>query len=210
MNEYWEKRFTAEGRIWGDAPSRTAEYALDKFREAGVKKVLVPGSGYGRNTKLFSDAGMDVTGVEISSTAFGWAQTFDTSSRFYNSSALDMSFIAARFDAVYCFNVLHLFRKDDRKLFIQQCVNRLKNSGVMFFTAFSEKEDNYGKGQEVEQNTFESKAGRPAHYFTEDDLKTHFRGMQLLEQGMMADPENHGAEGPHTHQLRYIYVKAKP
>jgi SAM-dependent methyltransferase len=206
MNEYWDKRFEAEGRIWGDLPSRTAGRALEFFRRAGAKKILVPGSGYGRNTRLFSASGFDVTGIEISPRAYAMALTFDTLSRFYNASALDMSFLAGRFDAVYGCNVLHLLREKERKLFLQRCAERVKDNGLMFFAVFSEKEESYGKGEEVEKDTFESKPGRPVHYFTDSDLKAHFENMEILEMGIIADPENHGAEGPHTHQLRYICV----
>jgi len=207
MNEYWDKRYQSEGRIWGDLPSRTAEHALELFRQNKVNKILVPGSGYGRNTRLFSTSGFEVTGIEISSTACKMARKFDPLSRFYNASALDMSFNADIYDAIYCFNVLHLFREEERKLFIQQCVDRVKNNGLMFFTVFSEKEESYGKGREVERNTFESKPGRPAHYFTDKDLRAHFKNMEIVETGIMEDPEDHG-EGSHTHILRYIYLRA--
>jgi len=206
MNEYWEQRYRAEGRIWGELPSRTAEYALELFRKNKVIKMLVPGSGYGRNTRLFSGSGLEVTGIEISATACTMAREFDTISRFYNTSALDMSFLSEKYDGIYCFNVLHLFRKDERKLFIQECIARVKNNGLMFFTVFSEKEESYGKGREVEKNTFESKPGRPVHYFTDEDLREHFKSMEILETGLAEDPEDHGA-GPHTHILRYICMR---
>ena len=206
MNDYWEKRFQTEGKIWGDEPSRSAVYALELFKKNDVKSVVVPGSGYGRNTKLFSDAGMKVSGVEISETACKMARKFDLATRFYNDSALDMSVLAGNNDAVFCFNVLHLFRQYDRTLLINQCVSRIKRSGVMFFTVFSEKEESYGKGKKIETNTFESKKGRPVHYFTEDDLKASFRKMEILEIGEMEEAENHG-DGPHAHLLRYIYVE---
>jgi len=206
MNEYWDKRYQSEGKIWGDLPSRTAGHALELFRRNQVNKILVPGSGYGRNTRLFSTSGFNVTGIEISSTACTMARKFDPLSRFYNASALDMSFHADIYDAIYCFNVLHLFREEERKLFIQQCIDRVKNNGLMFFTVFSEKEESYGKGREVEKNTFESKPGRPAHYFTDDDLQEHFKSKEIRETGIMEDPEDHG-EGPHTHLLRYICVR---
>jgi hypothetical protein len=50
-------------------------------------------------------------------------------------------------------------------------------------------------------------AGRPGHYFTDSDLKAHFKKMEIVETGILEDPEDHGAEGPHTHRLRYICVK---
>jgi cyclopropane fatty-acyl-phospholipid synthase-like methyltransferase len=207
MKTYWESRYQAEGKMWGDAPSRTAVHALEFFRQAGVKKILVPGSGYGRNTRLLSESGFEVTGVEISATAYALALKFDTQSSFYNTSILDLSFLAEKYDAVYCHSVLHLFREQDRKTFIRQCADRLTANGLMFFSVMSEKDPGCGKGTETEKNTFESKPGRPAHYFSESDLKAHFKGMTVLETGIMEEPENHGAEGPHVHPWRYIYVR---
>ncbi len=208
MNEYWDKRYIAEGKIWGESPSHTALYALELFRQNKATKILVPGSGYGRNTKLFSASGFKVTGVEISLEACRIALAFDTATRVFNISVLEMSSLKDKFDGLYCFNVLHLFRADDRKLFIQQCARRMKQNSLMFFTVFSEKEESYGKGTEIEQNTFESKQGRPVHYFTESDLKAHFKDITIMETGLMEDAENHGG-GPHTHVLRYICLKVK-
>jgi SAM-dependent methyltransferase len=207
MNEYWDKRYGAEGRIWGESPSLTAEHALELFRRNNVRKVLVPGSGYGRNTRLFSMSGFGVTGIEISPIACKMAREFDPKTRVHNASVLDMSFLSDKYDGIYCFNVLHLFREEARKLFIKQCADSVKNNGLMFFTVFSEKEENYGKGREVEKNTYESKAGRPVHYFDDRDLKKHFEDMEIVETGITEEPENH-SEGPHTHILRYICVKA--
>jgi SAM-dependent methyltransferase len=206
MNDYWDKRFRAEGKIWGETPSRTAVYALELFHKNNVKKVLVPGSGYGRNTKLFSSAGLDVTGIDISPLACSIAEEFDPASRFYNASALDMSFDNEAYNAIYCFNVLHLFREEDRYAFIKQCTEKVSANGLLFFTVFSEKEPSYGSGKRVETDTFESKPDRPVHYFTKDDLAKHFKSLKLIETGVIEDPEDHG-EGPHTHILRYIYIR---
>ncbi len=206
ISKYWENRFRAEGKIWGDTPSRTAIHSLELFRQNKVRKILVPGAGYGRNTKLFSAAGFKVTGVEISATACEIGGKFDTNTRFYNASVLDMSFLTESYDAVYCFNTLHLFLENERKKFVRQCIDKLSNNGIMYFTVFSDKEESYGKGREVEKNTFESKPGRPAHYFTDADLRGHFPDMNILETGIAEDPEDHGG-GPHTHILRYICAR---
>ena len=206
MTEYWDRRFQAEGKIWGDQPSPTAGLALELFRQNKAKKILVPGSGYGRNSRLFSSAGYDVTGVEISSIAYAMAKEFDPLSRFYNVSVLDMSFDDDRYDAVYCFNVLHFFREKERRRLVQECTSKVKPEGLMFFTVFSDDEASYGKGKEVEENTFESKPGRPVHYFNEEDLRGHFKDMEVMEAGTAEDSEDHG-EGPHTHFLRYICTR---
>jgi len=206
MKEYWDERFRAGGRIWGESPSRTADHALELFRGNDVTSVLVPGSGYGRNSRLFTGSGMEVTGIEISPEACALARAFDPLTRLFNASALDMSFVADSYDAVYCFNVMHLFREADRRRFVRECTARAKSGGLLFFTVFSEKEPSYGKGAEVEPDTFESKPGRPVHYFTADDLAAQFGNLEVVETGLVEDTEDHG-DGPHTHVLRYICLR---
>ena len=205
--EYWESRYLGEGKIWGESPSKSALSALQLFRTHQVKTVLVPGSGYGRNTRLFSTAGLDVTGIEISETAFKMAGQFDPRSKFYRGSVLDMSFDNRRYDAIYCFNVLHLFRLPERELFLNQCLGKLTKQGLAYFTVFSEKESSFGQGAETELNTFESKPGRPVHYFTDPDLRQQFHRFEIIDTGIIEDPEDHGGQA-HVHILRYIFARA--
>lgn len=204
--EFWDRRFNEEGKVWGELPSKSAPYAMELFRKHGVNTILVPGSGYGRNTRLFSSSDFDVTGIEISGTACNLAKQFDPASKVHEGSVLDMSFVSGTFDAIYCYNLLHLFGENDRKLFIQECIGKLGEPGIAFFTVFSEEEPSFGQGRWVESNTFESRPDRPTHYFTEDDLREHFQDFEIIETGILQEPEDHGGE-PHTHILRYILAK---
>ena len=189
--EFWEKRFNDEGKVWGELPSKSAYQALELFRKDGVKSILVPGSGYGRNSRLFSSSGFNVTGVEISGTACNIAKQFDPASKVYEGSVLDMSFVPDTFDAIYCFNTLHLFRGNERILFIRECLDKLGEPGLAFFTVFSEDEPTFGQGRWVESNTYESRPDRPTHYFTEDDLREHFHDFEIIETGILHEPEGH-------------------
>ncbi len=207
MNTFWEDRFLQEGRIWGDSPSNTAAIACGLFLRDHAGSVLVPGCGYGRNAEYFHRNGFQVTGIEESGEALRLAERDNPGILYRHGSVLDMPFDDRRYDAVYCFNVLHLFGKRDRDLFVDRCVNQLAEGGVMFFAVFSEKESSYGKGTKVEENTFESKPGRIVHYYTEYDLISQFSGCTVLETGLMEDPEDHGEEGWHTHMERYVYVR---
>ena len=134
------------------------------------------------------------------------AKQYDTRSEVYNATVLDMSFDAAKYDAIYCFNVLHLFRENDRRLFLRECLDRLKEQGLVFFTVFSDEESSFGQGKGVEKNTFETRPGRPVHYYSEDDLKEQFHDFNIIEMGTIYDPENHGGQA-HTHILRYILAR---
>lgn len=207
LEQYWDSRFGEEGRIWGDYPSKTAKYALQIFERNHVKTILIPGAGYGRNSKLFSSHGFKTCGVEISKAALAQAGIFDPETKFFQGSVIDIPYEPISYDAIYCFNVLHLFREGERNIFIDRCFSCVKEGGILFFTVFSDQEQSFGRGTEAEKNTFESKPGRPVHYFTAEDLNEHFQKGILIETGIMEDEESHGSEGPHTHILRYICIR---
>lgn len=208
MESYWDGRFGGEGRIWGDKPSNTALHARDIFKSCGVKSVLLPGAGYGRNALLFARSGFEVTGIEISGEALKLVE-WDPRIRYIHGSFLDVPVKEASYDAIYCYNVLHLFRKLDRDRFTDTCKKVLKSGGIALFVVFSDLETSYGKGAMVEEGTYESKPGRPVHYFTDSDLREHFLDFDVVETGLVDDPENHGEEGPHVHRVRFVLAKKR-
>lgn len=207
MRDYWNNRFRKENEIWGRANSKTAELCLQYFHKFGIKNILIPGIGYGRNAQFFKEKGFSVEGIEISDQAIKIARNKGITFPIYSGDVLDMPFNDTRYDGIYCFSVLHLFRQEDRKKFVDKCNQQLNPSGIIFFAVFSEKEPSYGKGKKIEENTFESKPGRPVHYFTDDDLRKHFSEFSILDSDLIEDLENHGEEGPHIHILRYIVAQ---
>jgi len=194
-----------EGKIWGESPSKSAFYALKLFKKYKLKKILIPGSGYGRHTKLFSANNYKTVGIEISENAIKIAKKFDPKTTFINNSVMEMDIINEIFDAIYCYNVLHLFLTNKRQKFLKQCYYLLKTRGFVFFTVFSEVEPSYGRGKELENHTFESKPGRPTHYFFKEDLINHFNEFKIIETDTIEEQEDHGERGQHTHILRYLF-----
>jgi len=207
---YWDKRFRSEGKIWGARPSITLEITIDFFTKNNVRKVLIPGSGYGRNAEALAKAGFNVSGIEISETAHRMAVSSNEKSRlgidYELGDALEMPYRDENFEGVYCLNTLHFFKQDERIRFIDDVHRILKRRGLTVFTVFSEKEPSFGKGEEIEPNTFESKKDRPTHYFSEKDLNEHFKNYEILVNTIIEEQENHGA-GPHIHSLRLIVAR---
>jgi SAM-dependent methyltransferase len=205
--EYWNNRFSESGEIWGNQPSNCAIYALNLFNKSNIKTILVPGAGYGRHTKFFSLSNFEVTGIEISEIGFNIAKESDSKTKYILGSVLDMPFNDEMYDAIFCHNLLHLFLEKPRKKFLENCYNQLKNKGFAFFSVFSEQEASFGKGANIEENTFESKPYRPTHYFSKEDLNNQFYAFTVLENIIIEEKENHGDLGPHTHKLRCIFAK---
>ena len=207
--EYWNNRYSDGGKIWGTEPSQTAKYALRLFKSYDIRNVLIPGSGYGRHTKYFSENNYNITGLEISETAVKIAKEFDSKSEYILGSVLDFPLKNQVYDAIFCYNVLHLLLENDRVSFIENCYKHLRIKGLVFFSVFSDQESSFGKGVKIEENTFESKPYRPTHYFTEMDILNHFKLFTIIKTEIIKEKEDHGNLGPHTHELRYIFAEKK-
>jgi len=210
MQDYWDSRFLREGYIWSEKPSESAKYANRMFNKYDVTDVLIPGIGYGRNSTPFLESGYNVSGIEISEVAIGLLKKSELSNkiRVFNGSLIDMPFEDMKYDAIFSFNVLHLFGRDDRQAIMDKCKNQLKPNGLIFFTVISELEPSYGEGIKREENTFEKK-GKPVHFFTEEDLKQHFHEFEIIESDLMDEPEQHSKGEKHTHKCRYVFASNK-
>ena len=103
QKEYWNKTFKNEGVIWSWTPCKSAFVARDKFIDLGVKSVLIPGAGYGRNAKFFTDSGFIVVGIEISETAIEIAGENGVNIKYFHGSLLDMPFDSEKYDSIFCF-----------------------------------------------------------------------------------------------------------
>lgn len=208
LKDYWNAQFAKYNHVWGETPSKSAEIALALFRKHEINKILVPGSGYGRNSKLFSTSGFDVTGVEISEEACTLAREYDPATKLYNGSFLDDDFVQGPYQGIYCFNVLQLFLKPDRTRFVRKSAQLLSPEGLMFFTGISDQDASFGQGEEVEPDTYAVKPDKTLHFFTPDDLKNHFEGFEILQVGELEDEVSHRLYGLKRYRIRYILVRA--
>ncbi len=209
VQNYWNKRYRDEGMIWGSEPSPTAYHALDVFNKYNVKIILVPGCGYGRNTKAFSSS-FQVDGLELSSDAIQIARNWDENTNFIQGSMLSEYEVSKKYDAIYCFDLLHLLLEHDRAKLIKNCASRLNYSGgLMYFTCFSNEDRNYGIGRELEPGTFEYKANKYAHFFSEEDLRNHFKEFEIIETGSTIETLQSKDNQINDYTLRYIIVKSQ-
>ncbi|CAK6478031.1 methyltransferase type 11 [Peribacillus simplex] len=74
----------------GFEPSDSAILTKDFFIEKKVKDLLIPGIGYGRNAKVFTDNGIHETGIEISETAIELARQNGLNLNVFHGSVTDM------------------------------------------------------------------------------------------------------------------------
>ena len=211
MKDYWNKRFKEEGTIWSNNPSQSSLFANKKFKDYLVNNILILGIGYGRNARPFIENGYSVSGIEIADEAIKILNSSDLKNKIekiYQGSLLDIPFDNNRYDAIFSFNVIHLFGEFDRIRIIEKSKSILNKNGLIFFTAMSELDNDFGKGDEIEHNTFDNK-GKPVHFFNDSDIREHFKDFDLIETGLINEPEKHGDIGNHIHKCRYIFAKLK-
>lgn len=164
------------------APANSAIPVRDFFVERGVKKVLVPGMGYGRNAQVFRESGMEVTGIEISKTAIEMARKhYGTDMPIHHGSVTDMPFDNESYDGIYCHALIHLLDEPERKKLVADCYRQLAPGGYMFFTAITKAAHTYGTGKPVGKDRYELFGGVNMFFYDRESVQAEFGQAGLLE-----------------------------
>lgn len=180
--EFWEAAFADKREMWGMQPAPSAVMTRDLFVQQGIRQVLVPGFGYGRNAQLFREQGMQVTGIEIAQSAIDMAQKhYGTDMTVYHGSVTDMPFDAARYDGIFCYALIHLLDSDERAKLIRDCYNQLLPGGYMVFVAISKAAPTYGQGTPVGKDRFEQFGGVRLFFYDRDSVAAEFGGAGLID-----------------------------
>lgn len=197
MTEFWENAFSEKQLMWGFEPTASAIFARDHFVSAGVQEVLIPGFGYGRNAKVFLDAGMNVTGIEISETAIELARSqLGLEVKIHHGSVTEMPFDDCEYDAVFCFGLIYLLAATERAKLIRDCYDHLKPGGLMIFTVISKKAPMFGQGAKLADDTYERWPGLAMFFYDESSVRKEFGAWGLMESFEIDEPSPNGEALP--------------
>jgi 2-polyprenyl-3-methyl-5-hydroxy-6-metoxy-1,4-benzoquinol methylase len=191
MDEYWEARYNEEGAMWKFEPSDSAAKAEALFSENNINKILIPGVGYGRNAKLFHDKGYNITGIEISKSAIELAAQNGLNFNIHHGSVTQMPFNNQKYDGIFCYALIHLLNKNQRKEFLKSCYNQLNNNGLMIFTVVSTKANMFGKGKQLSHNRFEIMKGLNVFFYENNAVINEFKHFGLLDYYDIDEPIKH-------------------
>ncbi|MBK9388771.1 MAG: class I SAM-dependent methyltransferase [Bacteroidetes bacterium] len=212
MTEFWETSFRDKQEMWGWEPAESAYRALDLFKKQGLNKILIPGFGYGRNARPFTDNGFRVTGIEISETAIDLAKKhFGDSVKVYHGSVSSMPFDQELYDGIYSYALIHLLNKEERLKLIADCYNQLRPGGYMVFVVVSKMDFRYGQGKEIGNDTFEIWPGVTLFFYDSDSIKSEFgndsfRDYGLTEYEVINEPIKDMGDMP---MQRFWYIMCK-
>lgn len=188
MNEYWESRFRNEGAMWEFEPSDSAIYALSVFKSEEIREILVPGFGYGRNAMLFIDNGLIVTGIEISGSAIELARSNGINCTIHHGSVTSMPFDNKQYDGIFCYALIHLLNKTERRNFLKSCFSQLKPGGMMIFIAASKNTGLYGHGRCISKDRYEIARGLKAYFYDNDTIIKEFSDFGIVKCSDFEEP----------------------
>ncbi len=175
--------------MWGFEPAGSAIATLNLFREKKLNKILIPGFGYGRNAKIFTDAGFKVTGIEISETAIDLAHKhYGSDVQVYHGAVSAMPFDQEVYDGIFCYALIHLLDKNERVKLVKDCYSQLKLNGYMVFVAISKNDARYGVGEELSKNRFRTKHGVQLFFYDADAVEEEFGKYGLVESKEVDEP----------------------
>lgn len=196
-SEFWETAFIEKQLMWGLEPTRSAVLAKDYFARFGVREVLIPGVGYGRNAKVFLDHGMSVTGIEISATAIALARAqLGLDIPIHHGSVTSMPYDDRHYDGIFCYGLIYLLDAPARAKLIQDCHRQLAPGGHMIFTVISKRAPMYGRGTKLGDDRYEILPGVEMYFYDADSVAREFGPHGLIEQSEIDEPAPSGGSLP--------------
>ena len=140
--------------------------------------ILDIGCGSGISSKIFSDNGFDVLGIDFSGKMIEAANRFAVNARFKVLDIRDVDKIKENFDGIYARAVLLHFPKNEIPKIIRLLYRKL-NSGGYIYIAVKEIKEGQLDEQIVEENDYGFNYERFFSYFTMSELEKFMTGCGL-------------------------------
>ena len=187
--EFWEKAFSSNARMWGEKATDNAYQVLEILKQHQVQNMLIPGFGYGRNAQVFHEAGIEVSGIEISETAIARARKhFKNDTTIHHGSVEQMPFDEKKYQAIYSYSLIHLLSKAERRRFIAMCHEQLEPGGIMVTVGLSTEDIRFGQGEYLGENTFRSHHGLKLFFYDQEAVQAEFADYGIIEQKIIHEP----------------------
>lgn len=188
MAEFWEEAFKGKQEMWGLQPANAAVSTAELFAEKRIKKVLIPGIGYGRNAQPFLDRGMEVTGIEISAKAIELAaKHYGETLKIHHGAVAEMPFDRIRYDGIFSHALIHLLDENERAKFIEDCYNQLAEGGYMVFTAITKEAPTYGQGKLIGKDRYEQFGGVNMFFYDKHSIQKEFGKHGLVQMETISE-----------------------
>jgi SAM-dependent methyltransferase len=165
-DQFWDRRYLAEGAIWGEGPSPTALLAA-RYLRAG-DRVFEVGFGYGRDLAFLGQRRCLVSGIDLSPTGLTLArqrleQAGVQPQFLYQGRFEDAELAPQAFDMVLCHRMAHLLITPEAiRRFARKVEEVLRPGGLLCLAARNTRDLNLAEMVPVADQVYEY-IRRPGH-----------------------------------------------
>ncbi|QAY67768.1 class I SAM-dependent methyltransferase [Paenibacillus protaetiae] len=195
--EKWEL-LHAQNQFRLNYPSEPViRFVKANFKQPAKQKLLDLGCGTGRHVVFLANEGYQTTGIDFSAEGIAYTaerlQAFGLHADLVTGSILSLPFESDSFDGIISVSVLYYFTTEDIRRAVQEIHRVLKPGGKAFFVIRRTDDKRYGKGVEIETNTFRmdsdfsNELGMTIHFFSEQELAVLFSGFSDLSIGFLKE-----------------------
>ncbi|MFH1470530.1 MAG: class I SAM-dependent methyltransferase [Candidatus Micrarchaeota archaeon] len=175
----WDKEYSEKGSLW-HGPAH-----LD-FDLPENSRVLELGCGNGKTLSGILRTNCKVTAIDSSPKAVELCKEMAerlgrNDAEILVADVCDLPFPESSFDIVLSFHILEHLLSEDRAKAVFEIKRVLVPGGKVFVRVFSVGDMRFGKGKEIEKNTFQRGNKLAYHYFTEQELGNLFSNFKKKE-----------------------------
>lgn len=175
----WDKIYQQQGEVqFGVLP--TVIIAKDIFKKNDCKDIMDLGCGTGRHSIYLAQHGFNVYATDISDTGIEVTKAKAnelnlTNIQYKQHDMRDIDFSDDFFQGILCVWTTGHGNLEDARKNVNEIYRVLKPSGIVVIDYVSTEDINYGKGEEIDKDTFinnvEGEENIPHHYSTEEEIR---------------------------------------
>jgi ubiquinone/menaquinone biosynthesis C-methylase UbiE len=198
-SEIWDDLFSGGNFVWRE-PHELVVNLHSPLKKIGAESVLDLGCGAGRHLVFLSDLDFICYGIDIAFAGLEVAKTWLISEgfevRLSQGEMHLLPYASCSFDAVVCLYVIYHGTVEKIKNALDEIYRVLKPGGLSLLTFISDQHHRYGKGREIESNTFitdvGADAGIPHHFYGREELVWMVRRFKIAEMKLLARVNKEG------------------
>ena len=156
--DYWNEYYSHNAPSVENKPSDFAKYIESGFlREKKPAHILELGCGNGRDSLYFISKGHKVTAVDGSDVAIEMLNRITNSNNTLfvcDDFVKSRAFYKMKYDCIYSRFTLHAISEEQEDELLCNVRYALNSNGILAIEARTTNDELYGKGMEIEKNTF--------------------------------------------------------
>ncbi|MGL4772026.1 MAG: class I SAM-dependent methyltransferase [Clostridium sp.] len=185
----WDKIYKEQGEVQFGV-LKTALIASEIFKNNELKNILDLGCGTGRHSIYLALQGFNVYASDVSQKAIQITQEKAnelniTNIKYKQHDMRDIDFKSEFFDGILCVWTTGHGNLDDATKNVNEIYRVLKPNGIVVIDYISTEDINYGKGEEIEKDTFlnnvEGEENIPHHYSTREEIENLYSSFSFVE-----------------------------